>query len=351
MKKVIKLLMMLSVMITVLLGATTAAHAYTYGTVQVGDSNVTIETDLTPEETYLTGQNPSTVDVTYTLTSDNKAIKRVIIDGDIHYPLERQKVTVEHTFNKIGGTTLQIVMEDWTESDTYLNVPEINPGPIYANNFSLGTDSTGLKVINNADPAAHGENYFIYVYSDKARTKKLAIFQGTTGQPSVIKKSANSWYKPGKTYYLKMYPAQFYKLDGETKLAIGQPTDLTFVAAPTTKPVIKSVKISNVKVTKKWNWDQMRYMYTTTYKAKITLSKKATGTKGIYVNIHGSDYKVSGTGKTFTVSCRDTGTKSFKGTSVKIKLRTYSASEANGSALSPISATKSFTVKNGTKTY
>ena len=50
---------------------------------------------------------------------------------------------------------------------------------------------------------------------------------------------------------------------------------------PAVKPVIKSIKVSNVKVTKYFNYSEWRYKYKTKFTVTVTLGKKPKGAKGI----------------------------------------------------------------------
>ena len=58
---------------------------------------------------------------------------------------------------------------------------------------------------------------------------------------------------------------------------------------PATTPVIKSVKVSNVKSERYFNTSEWRYKYRTKYKITVTLSKKAANTKGIYLTVAGTN--------------------------------------------------------------
>lgn len=99
---------------------------------------------------------------------------------------------------------------------------------------------------------------------------------------------------------------------------------------PSVKPVIKSVKISNVKVKKYFDTSSWKYRYKTTYTATVTLSKKASGTKGARIRFQGlngltsTTETVKGTGKTFKKTITMDAPKSFKGGKIKVSLMTYS---------------------------
>lgn len=133
-----------------------------------------------------------------------------------------------------------------------------------------------------------------------------------------------STMKPGKKYTL--YAGQIdrvnnFQVNSDVyKLA-------TVPMGPSTKPVIESVKISNVKVKKYFNYDEWRYKYKTTFKMTVTLSKKAKGAKGINLTstVQGiSSYKtIKGTKNTYTASFNWDMPISLKGKMIKVGVKTY----------------------------
>ncbi len=152
--------------------------------------------------------------------------------------------------------------------------------------------------------------------------------------------------EPGKKYNFTFQGIG--NIDGEQVLGSAY-TLKNVPMGPKTTPVIKSVKISGVKVSKYFNYDEWRYKYKTTYTIKVTLSKKASGTKGIYLKIAGTNglnnaYKtIKGTGKTFTAKVTMDAPKSYKGGKVKVTARTYSS--AKYKAYSYESKAKKVTIK------
>ena len=92
--------------------------------------------------------------------------------------------------------------------------------------------------------------------------------------------------KPKKKYTFKFYgklkvdnPA----LDAPDGITVeGNPAVFKNVEmGPAVKPVIKSIKVSNVKVTKYFNYSEWRYKYKTKFTVTVTLGKKPKGAKGI----------------------------------------------------------------------
>lgn len=130
--------------------------------------------------------------------------------------------------------------------------------------------------------------------------------------------------KPGKKYTL--YAGQIdrvnnFQVNSDVyKLA-------TVPMGPSTKPVIKSVKISKVKVKRYFNYDEWKYKYKTTFKMTVTLSKKAKGAKGIDLTstVQGiSSYKtIKGTKNTYTASFNWDMPISLKGRTIAVKVKTY----------------------------
>ena len=214
----------------------------------------------------------------------------------------------------------------------------------------MKTDPTGLAIEASGYKVKNGPEYLIAVYKDAARTKFVnSYFAKTEGGPVSILKKNNLWYKPNTKYYLSIYPVNYYMINGEEKMLQGNPTKRTIQTSPTVNPVIKSVKISNVKV-KAYRPNPLSTVvrYKTTYKMTITLSKKASNIKGIKVKAGLGEYTAKGTGKVFTINCVNDSGVSYKGTKQKLKVMTYSASASYGYALSGQTKYKTYTIKNGT---
>lgn len=155
-----------------------------------------------------------------------------------------------------------------------------------------------------------------------------------------IKLSAN------KTYNLKLCGVIIK--DGKNYKS-QTPTSVKVKTGPITKPVIKSVKISKVKVSKGYNYHfnssgQWVPYYKTSWTTKVTLSKRAKGIKGIILNDGYNDYKIKGNKKTYTkkMSIVSEGFN-HKGWKHKFTVTTYS--DNNCMAYSPTSNVKSAKIK------
>jgi len=140
--------------------------------------------------------------------------------------------------------------------------------------------------------------------------------------------------KPGKKYNFELQATDRFNITGhdeeDTQIYGPVYTLKNVPMGPATKPVIKSVKVSNVRSERYFNTSEWRYKYRTKYKITVTLSKKAANTKGIYLTVAGTngftgEYKtIKGTGKTFTTTITKNAPTSQKGKKVKVSVRTYS---------------------------
>ena len=152
--------------------------------------------------------------------------------------------------------------------------------------------------------------------------RRVAILNGKTN--TVVK---GFEFKPGKKYDMKMYGTDLFQ---NQQIYGPAYTAKNVIMGPKTTPVIKSVKVSNVKVSKYFDYKEWKYRYKTKYKITVNLSKKAANTKGIYLTAAGTsgftgEYKkVKGTGKTFTTTITKDAPKSQKGKKIKVSVRTYS---------------------------
>ncbi|MGN0658610.1 MAG: hypothetical protein ACI4LA_03290 [Emergencia sp.] len=348
MKKATKLILMLSVVIAVLIGATAIVSAAESQTVQIGSSNVTITSDkgfMVPRSS-----NPTAgVKVTFQITSDNSPIESVRVCNETEdYNSNSVTYTYEYDDLRQDVNVMKITLKDGSYEELY-NCPLILPASYPSGDISVKTDPTGLAISAYGWKSINGSEYLIAVYKDSARTKFLGSYYAETeaGAVSILKKN-NSWYKANTKYYLSIYPVNYYEINGEQKMLMGKPTKKTIQTSPTTKPVIKSVKVSNVKVKKYFDYSSWKYRYTTTYKLTITLSKKASNIKGLMVQASGGEYTAKGTGKVFTVNVRSDSGMSYAGKKVKVRVMTYSASASYGYALSSPTKYRTYTVKNGT---
>lgn len=347
MKKALKFLLVLSVFAAFLIGASTMAMAASTQKVTIGDSEITITSDkgfMVP----LPGNTNAGVEVTFQITSNNSPIAEVSVWDDYEsYNSNSVTYTHEYKYMDVESNVMKITLKDGS-SEELLYSPIILPASFLSGDISLKTDPTGLAIEASGYKVKNGPEYLIAVYKDAARTKFIeSYFAKTEGGPVSILKKNNSWYKPNTKYYLSIYPVNYY--NGIEEPLQGNPTKRTIQTSPTVNPVIKSVKISNVKV-KAYRPNPLSTVvrYKTTYKMTITLSKKASNIKGIKVKAGLGEYTAKGTGKVFTINCVNDSGVSYKGTKQKLKVMTYSASASYGYALSGQTKYKTYTIKNGT---
>lgn len=348
MKKALKFLLVLSVFAAFLIGASTMAMAASTQEVTIGDSKITITSDK-GFSVPLPGNTNAGVEVTFQITSNNSPIAEVSVWDD-YESYNSNSVTYTHEYNymDVESNVMKITLKDGSSKELYC--PIILPASYLSGDISLKTDPTGLAIEASGYKVKNGPEYLIAVYKDAARTKFIeSYFAKTEGGPVSILKKNNSWYKPNTKYYLSIYPVNYYMINGEEKMLQGNPTKRTIQTSPTVNPVIKSVKISNVKV-KAYRPNPLSTVvrYKTTYKMTITLSKKASNIKGIKVKAGLGEYTAKGTGKVFTINCVNDSGVSYKGTKQKLKVMTYSASASYGYALSGQTKYKTYTIKNGT---
>lgn len=349
MKKALKFLLVLSVFAAFLIGASTMAMAASTQKVTIGDSEITITSDK-GFQVPLPGDTNAGVDVTFQITSNNSPIAEVSVWDDYEsYNSNSVTYTHEYKYMDVESNVMKITLKDGSSGEI-LNRPIILPASYLSGDISLKTDPTGLAIEASGYKVKNGPEYLIAVYKDAARTKFIeSYFAKTEGGPVSILKKNNSWYKPNTKYYLSIYPVNYYMINGEEKMLQGNFTKRTIQTSPTVNPVIKSVKISNVKV-KAYRPNPLSTVvrYKTTYKMTITLSKKASNIKGIKVKAGLGEYTAKGTGKVFTINCVNDSGVSYKGTKQKLKVMTYSASASYGYALSGQTKYKTYTIKNGT---
>lgn len=349
MKKALKFLLVLSVFAAFLIGATTMAMAANPKEVTIGDSKIKITSDkgfMVP----LPSDTNAGVEVTFQITSDNSPITEVCVWDDYEY-YNSNSVTYTHEYKymDVESNVMRITLKDGS-SEELLYCPIILPASFLSGDISLKTDPTGLAIKASGYKVKNGPEYLIAVYKDAARTKFInSYFAKTEGEPVSILKKSNSWYKPNTKYYLSIYPVNYYMINGKETMLQGNPTKRTIQTSPSVNPVIKSVKISNVKVKAyRPNPFSTVVRYKTTYKMTITLSKKASNIKGIKVKAGLGEYTAKGTGKVFTINCVNDSGVSYKGAKQKVKVMTYSASASYGYALSGQTKNKTYTIKNGT---
>lgn len=193
-----------------------------------------------------------------------------------------------------------------------------------------------------------------YVDQGKSGQFSSAEVSGVTREPVLIANGLKSagWIKnlkPGKKYTFQFSGrARINNYDfgwpDNTMTVYGKPYIVKNVPmGPSTTPVIKSAKVSGVKVTKYFNVDEWRYKYKTKFTVTVTLSKKPSNTKGACISVGGINHTVKGTGKTFKTTYNIDSINSWKGKTAKVSVRTYSDSKYM--AYSYLSKTKKVTIR------
>lgn len=208
-----------------------------------------------------------------------------------------------------------------------------------------------IEVVFLSDFAARPVEMKITTYPNKFNINSIHVSVADSGKTSRLEVAGvnenfatitNGWddgkyikakgMKPGKKYTFKFYgklrvdnPA----LDAPGGITVeGNPAVFKNVEmGPAVKPVIKSIKVSNVKVTKYFNYSEWRYKYKTKFTVTVTLGKKPKGAKGIQLTAttHGiSAYKtIKGKKNTFTAKFNWDAPVSLKGRTASFKVKTY----------------------------
>lgn len=208
-----------------------------------------------------------------------------------------------------------------------------------------------IEVAFVSDFASRPVEMKITTYPDKFNINSINVSAADSGRTSRLEvvgidknfaTITNGWndgkcikakgMKPGKKYTFKFYGK--LKVDNPALeepngiILEGNPAVFKNVEmGPAVKPVIKSVKISNVKVTKYFNYSEWRYKYKTKFTVTVTLSKKPKGAKGIQLTTTTqgiSSYKtIKGTKNTYTANFNWDAPISLKGRTASFKVKTY----------------------------
>ena len=160
------------------------------------------------------------------------------------------------------------------------------------------------------DDGCEGRIYIMsgnkWVFKSKSKTTAIAI----------------NGLKPNTSYKFKF--VSMCK-DASGKTIAGTPRYQTIKTGRAEKPSVKSVKISNIKVTSKKVWTknykgEWQYVtkYTTSYRVTVTLNKKLPGTLGLSL----FNTKKSGKGTTFTFTQSEGG--NLKGKAKTLRFQSYS---------------------------
>ncbi|MDD6769200.1 MAG: hypothetical protein PUD82_07460 [Coriobacteriaceae bacterium] len=328
-----------------MLSTTTAlADAYSYPFKTTDGTTLTISADQNLNALCLpSDRSEGGVEVNFTFSTDKTPIEGIAIGSD-YTPLGGNTVSYMHRFDSTRQEDSRIVVT--LEGGAAYAIPlNIYPAQLIAKEITVKTDPTGIILSGFGYTQRYGAQLNVEVYKDAAMTTRLAAYETDMSKTSVaIHKSGCSWYKPNTKYYLKIYGADRY-LDtaGGVHYYAGKAITKTVQTSYAVNPVVKSVKISNIKVTNLSTIFERKYR--TTYKMTITLSKKAANIKGIKVFAAGGYYTAKGKGKTFTITVSNTTDRSYKGMKTNYRLCTFSAVDSVGGAYSSWTKSKNYTVK------
>ena len=345
MGKTKRLLTALCALVCALMLSTTTALAATSIPVTMNDgTHLTISADQNLNALCLpSDRSEGGVEVNFTFSTDKTPIESIKVGSD-YTPLGGTTVHYTHLFKSTSQEDSKVVIT--LESGEYVTLPlNIYPAQLIAKEIIVKTDPTGIVLSGFGYTQRYGAQLNVEVYKDAAMTTRLAAYETDMSKTSVaIHKSGCSWYKPNTKYYLKIYGADRY-LDtaGGVHYYAGKAITKTVQTSDPVNPVVKSVKISNVKVTNLSTIFERKYR--TTYKMTITLSKKAANIKGIKVFAAGGYYTAKGKGKTFTITVSNTTDRSYKGMSTNYRLCTFSAADSVGGAYSSWTKSKKYTVR------
>lgn len=358
MKKVFRMLPVLAVlaMVCVIGFASTAmAGEYDKNVIYSADAySITIPNEMSGKGTVtLTADKPFS-DMSAWVAGQTRTFKVSFSD-----PAEAVDATQESrigngnsddkTFVDTNTVTLKLEQAGWQKVEIYgkkaFPFSYYTTGAFYVfpktPNLNITTYYNGISVSGDTKNNFISGDKFMVKMPDGTPYGDLDIIKG-----GKIPAKANTSY----TINWKSYASADDLADGSHYF--GAEKSKTVKTGPSTKPVIKSVKVSNAKCVKTSKYTYVngvkKYYYKTTWTVKVTLSKKASGIKGVVISDNGGfhDYKVKGTGTTFTTTMGIESISKYAGNGRKLTVTTYSNSEYG--AYSPTSKSKSYKIKNGT---
>lgn len=340
-KRILSLITCIALIVCMIPMQAFADNSITYN---VGNSVITISADkdlnnlVLPSDRTLGG-----LDVNFVIESDNAPISSISIGSD-SYSDSSNQVKCFHRFTSTDSSesVMTVTLSDGSSARFGFFV---RPAMLISKEITIKTDPTGIILSGFDFPERYGQRLYVEVYKDSALKTRLASYNNPLQRgPVAIHKKGSSWYKPNSTYYLKIYGAEKYQmLDGTDVYLPGDYIKRVVKTSPSVNPVVKSVKISNIKVKNLSTWFEKKYH--TTYTMTITLSKRASGIKGIKVFAAGNYYTVKGSGKTFKVRVSNVTDRSYKGLRTNYSLATYSADDSVGGAYSTWTKSKTYVVK------
>lgn len=284
--------------------------------------------------------------ITYSPDADTTALDMLYYGSDsISLSGKSASGKLDSTFKPAGYTECKInVYDDYFGYHTiYTGMIAKNPLKplVFVDKTTKSSVTFRLTGMSKAD---YG-NVILIQKKDGSSWKTVKTVERSNQEKKVTVKGLKS----NKTYKFRAV-ARVNAAKGKPALK-STPKTLTFRTAIAVKPAVKSIKTYGAKtsyVSKKWvsgYWDSAgkfwpgHYVggyYETNFKIKVTLKKKATGSKGLMIN---GTY-VKGTGKTFTLSGKVQG-KSI-GKTIKVSVCSYMSTDYAG--LSP-KYTKKVTIR------
>lgn len=283
------------------------------------------------------------VDVDFIITSNKTPIKNITIGTlSSDFSTNRIEFTQHFTSTNSEDSCLIVTLEDGASCSFGFR---IKPAQLISKTISIRTDPTGMVISGFDFPDWFGSRLYVDVYKDSAMKNLVSTLNGPIGNGALaIHKSRYKWYKPNTTYYLKIYGVERYNnSDGSYTYAAAAPIKKSVKTSPGVNPVVKSIKISNIKVKNLSTLFVKKYH--TTYTMTIKLSKRASNIQGIKVFAAGNYYTVKGKGITFKVHVSNVTDRSYKGLKTNYRLCTYSASDSIGGAYSSWTKSKKYRVK------
>ena len=275
-------------------------------------------------------------------------------DGFYYLTLNDKKtpVTVNIKVNPPEGKTVEDVIchaSNGYNTDDYCSfIPESNTGKVTVKmcgtfnlliKFGDGSSTQMNFYVGSARPTKIG----ITAYSDRImfNTNLLdPMYYGS--ETRVIDKSNGDVFsmkqfwqedqqlkglKPDTTYSYII--AGYYEDENTGYWGYGNALDIKLTTGSKIAPVIKSVKISNVKKDRYFDKEYWEYRYNISYKLTVTLSKKAKNNDGVIMNTSysgmtgGKQYVIKTNKDTFSTTVNINSVSSYSNQKVTVNVATY----------------------------
>ena len=310
--KLFRLLFMLAVAVTVIAASAVIASATDYKytkEVQTSKGTVTIAFDQNPDLFIF---KRGGVQLNYKITLPESSELTSLDLGESSWKKTGENPTVYEgyaKFYKAGIYGMVGMYKDGYRTETFYDLYCLPAKPV---NMKITSYPTHIVFDAHKVSALEcGTKSGIFINNDWK-----FVENGTAGKISDLK---------NKSYKVVMCGTMEY---GDS-ISTGEAIQKTVPMGPKMKPVIKSVKISNVKVKKYFNYQEWRYRYKTSYTMTVTLSKKPKNIKGVDLLIQGMNglndahRTVKGKGNTFKTSVTMDSIKSYKNGKVKVIATAY----------------------------